>query len=72
LNIDLSSFEHMDNNEKVMKITLDYYVILNKIYLNNYSDKITGMIMSYKIKNNYIKNIKIIFYMTKINNKLKY
>jgi len=29
-----------------MVITLNYYTIVNKIYLYNYSDKITHMIMS--------------------------
>jgi len=29
-----------------MAITLNYYIIVNKIYLYNYSDKITHMIMS--------------------------
>jgi len=29
-----------------MAITLNFYIILNKIYLYNYSDKITRMIMS--------------------------
>jgi len=29
-----------------MTITLNYYIIINKNYLYNYSDKITLMIMS--------------------------
>jgi len=28
-----------------MTITLNYYIIVNKIYLYNYSDKVTRMIM---------------------------
>jgi len=31
-----------------MTITLNYYIIVNKSYLYNYSDKITCMIMSQK------------------------
>ena len=38
-----------------MVITLNYYLTVNKIYLYNHSNKITSMIMSKKIKNNYIK-----------------
>ena len=53
-----------------MEITLNFYIIVNKIYIYNYSDKITiRQIVNYKIKNNYIKYIKITFYMTKISNK---
>ena len=33
-----------------MMITLNHCIIVNKIYLYNYSDEITRMIMSYKIK----------------------
>jgi len=33
-----------------MTITLNYYIIINKTYLYNYSDKIALMIMSWKIK----------------------
>jgi len=29
-----------------MTITLNYYIIVNKIYLYNYNNKITRMIMS--------------------------
>jgi len=29
-----------------MAITLNSYIVVNKIYLCNYSDKITGMIIS--------------------------
>jgi len=50
-----------------MVITLNYYIIVNKIYLN-YNDKITHD-NELENKNNYIKNIKILFYMIKINNK---
>jgi len=48
-----------------MTITLNHYIIVNKIYLYNYTDKITRMIMCLENKNNYIKNIKIVFYMIK-------
>ena len=30
---------------------LNYYIIINKFYLYNYSDEIILMIMSYKLKN---------------------
>jgi len=33
-----------------MTITLNYYIIVNKIYLYNCNDKITRMIISIKIK----------------------
>ena len=36
--------------KKCIIITLNFYIVINKIYLDNYSDKITCMIMSYKIK----------------------
>jgi len=51
--------------KKFMTITLNHYIIVNKIYLYNYTDKITRMIMCLENKNNYIKNIKIVFYMIK-------
>ena len=40
-----------------MTIALNYYIIVNKIYSYNYRDKITRMIISWKIKKNYIKKI---------------
>jgi len=35
-----------DNKKYSITITLNYYIIVNKIYLQNYNDKITGMIMN--------------------------
>ena len=53
-----------------MTITLNFYIVVNKNYLYNYSEKITvWLIMSQTIKNNQIKYIEIVFYMMKINNK---
>ena len=49
MKFNVSSFElqHMlDDINMLMKITLNYYIIVNKFYLENYSDKITLMIMS--------------------------
>ena len=51
--IDLSSFQLqyiLDGNKKIIKITLKYYIKVNKIYLYNYSDKIKHIIMSHKMK----------------------
>jgi len=31
----------LDGNEKIMTITLNFYIIVNKIYLCNYNNKIT-------------------------------
>ena len=54
------------DKKKFMTITLKFYVIVNKIYLYNYSDKIK---VWQNIKNNYIKYIKVVFYIIKIKNK---
>jgi len=51
-----------------MVITLNFYIIVNQIYVYNYSEKNYNMIDN-ELKNNYIKYIKIIFDMIKINNK---
>ena len=59
----------LDDDKKIfMAITLNFYIVVNKNYLYNYSEKNLSMIvMSQKLKNNQIKFIKIIFYMMKIN-----
>jgi len=54
------------DKNKFIAITLKFYVIVNKIYLYNYSDKIK---VWQNIKNNYIKYIKVVFYIIKIKNK---
>ena len=47
-----------------MTITSNFYIVVNKSYLYNYSEKITVcLIMSQKIKNNQIKYIEIVFHM---------
>jgi len=33
------------DKKKIITITFNYYIIVNKFYLYNYSDKITHMIM---------------------------
>jgi len=41
----------LDGDKKIMATTLDFYVVVNKIYLYNYNDKIIVLlIMSYKKK----------------------
>jgi len=44
----------LDGDKKIfMTITLNFYIVVNKIYLYNYTEKIrVWLIMSYKIKNN--------------------
>jgi len=37
-------------DKKIHDNTLNYYIMTNKIYLYNYTDKITCMIIIYKIK----------------------
>jgi len=37
----------LNNDTKIMAITLNFYIVVNKIYLYNYTDKITiQLIMS--------------------------
>ena len=55
------------DKKKIITITFNYYIIVNKFYLYNYSDKITHMIMGQKIK---IKISKQYSYMIKINKKI--
>ena len=44
-----------------MTITLNFYIVVNKSYLYNYSEKlIVRLIISQKIKNNQIKYIEIL------------
>ena len=62
----------LDGDKKIfMTITLNFYIVVNKSYLYNYSEKNYSMIDNefQKIKNNQIKYIKIVFYIMKINNK---
>ena len=72
--MDIVSFElryMLDDDKKLfMTTTLNFDIVVNKSYLQNYSEKYSMIdIMSQKIKNNQIKYTEILFYMMKINNK---
>jgi len=38
----------LDGDKKIMLVTMNYYITVNKIYLYNYNDKITRIIKSKK------------------------
>jgi len=63
----------LDGDKKIfMTITLNFYIVENKSYLYNYSEKINYSMIENElenIKNNKIKYIEIVLYMMKINNK---
>ena len=63
----------LDSDIKIfIAITLNFYIVVNKSYLYNYSEKINYSMIENElenIKNNKIKYIEIVLYMMKINNK---
>jgi len=62
----------LDGGKKIfMIIILNFYIVVNKIHLYNYNEKINYRMIDKELenKNNHIKYIKILFYIMKINDK---
>ena len=56
----------LEGDKKIfMTITLNFYIIVNKSYLYNYSEKINYSMIDNELenKNNHIKYIEIVFYI---------